>query len=123
VPFTLAVVPTAEMIRSGRLRALAYSATAQHPDFPQVQTLADLKYTDVAGEGWGGLIGPPGMPPAVVARIQAEIERALALPAVREKMQAVVTPGYASAPNFLATMRRDGEIWRKVIRENNIKPE
>jgi tripartite-type tricarboxylate transporter receptor subunit TctC len=64
------------------------------------------------------------MPPAVVARLQQEVQRALAAPAVRERLTSAggdVTPGSTSA--FADLVRSEQQRYEKLIREAAIKPD
>ena len=67
---------------------------------------------------WYGVLGPRGMPPAVVARLNAEINRALLLPEVKGKMAAIgVRSRRNRRPHFATRMRADAEKWGRAIRE------
>jgi len=75
-----------ENIRSGRLRAIALAAPTRHAMAPEVATTAEGGYPDLLSENWIGVAGPPGMAPALVARLHAEITRALESPTMVQRL-------------------------------------
>jgi tripartite-type tricarboxylate transporter receptor subunit TctC len=83
-PPTVAV----NLVRSGRLRALAFTGAERWPELPDVPTVAESGQPgfEVIG-GWFGWFGPQGMPPAIAERIQSEVAKALQVPAVRDYVQ------------------------------------
>jgi tripartite-type tricarboxylate transporter receptor subunit TctC len=111
-------------IRAGKLRALANTGSARSPLLPEVPTVAESGLKDFAIATWFGLLGPAAMPPDLVARIQRDVARMLALPEVRTRMVELGVDIVANTPDEFATYLR-GEVTRyaKVIREAGIKPE
>jgi tripartite-type tricarboxylate transporter receptor subunit TctC len=73
-------------IRAGTVLPLAVSSARPMPDFPGVPTMAALGYPDLVATTWFGFSGPAGLPPEMVARLNAEIVAALATPALRERL-------------------------------------
>ena len=71
-------------VATGKLRLLAICARKRLPEFPDVPTLAELGYPQLTGTTWFALSGPPGMPSAVVARLNAEVRRGLQTPDARK---------------------------------------
>ena len=70
---------------------------------------------------WYGALGPKDMPRGLVARLDAEINRALLLPEVRDKMAGIGVEVENETPEaFAAVLRADAEKWGKVIRELGI---
>src|SRR4029077_20068010 len=76
---------TAAQIKAGRLRAIAFTGPQRSRVLPDVPTVAEF-YPDFVMVQWYGLFAPTGTPEAVVARLRAETNRALALPDVRDKL-------------------------------------
>jgi tripartite-type tricarboxylate transporter receptor subunit TctC len=116
---TPAVLPH---IRSGRLRALAVSSTARIAALPEVPTVAESGFPGFEADQWYGIVAPAGTPPAVVARLNAEIHKALALPDVARQLAAegaVPTPGPPQA--FGELIAREIPRWREVIKAGNVK--
>ena len=77
-----AVIPH---VRSGRLRALAVSSEQRLPALPDVPTVAE-RYRGFEADQWYGIVAPTGTPAALVARLNAEINKALALPDVAQQL-------------------------------------
>jgi tripartite-type tricarboxylate transporter receptor subunit TctC len=116
---TPAVLPH---IRSGRLRALAVSSPQRIAALPDVPTVAESGYPGFEADQWYGIVAPAGTPPAVLARLNAEINKALALPDVAQQLAAegaVPMPGPALA--FSELIAREIPRWREVIKAGNVK--
>ena len=77
-----------QQIGAGKLRALAVGSRERLEVLNGVPTLVELGYTTIDGAIWFGFVAPAGTPPPVVARLQADIARALKEPALREKLVA-----------------------------------
>jgi tripartite-type tricarboxylate transporter receptor subunit TctC len=116
---TPAVLPH---IRSGKLRALAVSSPARIAALPEVPTVAESGFPGFEADQWYGIVAPAGTPPAVVARLNAEIHKALALPDVAQQLAAegaVPNPGPPQA--FGELIAREIPRWREVIKAGNVK--
>ena len=116
-----AVLP---LVRSGRLRALAVSSSQRLSVAPEVPTVAESGYPGFEADQWYGLVAPAGTPPALVARLNAEVNKALAMPDVAQQLAvegAVAVPGTPAA--FGDLIRREIPRWAAVVKVGNIKPE
>ena len=113
---------TAPLARDGKVRPLAIVDTVRWPAFPDVPTMAEAGYPDVQGTSWYGLFAPAGTPAEIVARLNAEANKALQSPDVRERLSALGTTAKIGPPKVMADLLRS-EIPRltKLIRERNIK--
>lgn len=90
-----------ENIRAGRLRAYAVTAPTRAPSLPEVPTTAEGGLPELLAQNWLGLSAPAGLPPAIAARLQAELAAALRTPAVQERMATVgIIPGEMSQAEF-----------------------
>ena len=67
-------------VRSGKLRVLAVLSPTRSPIFPDAPTIAESGFAGFEASVWYGVVGPAGLPPAVVARVHAEVQKALAAP-------------------------------------------
>jgi tripartite-type tricarboxylate transporter receptor subunit TctC len=107
-------------VKDGRLRLLGVTEGRRSRLLPEVPTVAET----VPGYEmavWYGALGPKGMPRDLVARLNAEINRALLLPEVRDKMAGIGVEVANETPEaFAAVLRADAEKWGKVIRELGI---
>jgi tripartite-type tricarboxylate transporter receptor subunit TctC len=116
-----AVIPH---VRSGRLRALAVSSAQRIAALPEVPTVAESGYAGFEADQWYGIVAPASTPPAVVARLNAEINKALALPDVAQQLAtegAVPVPGTPQA--FAQLIQREIPRWAVVIKAGNVKPD
>src|SRR4029453_5869629 len=71
------------LVQSGRLKALAVLSSARSNAAPDVPTLTESGIA-LATVGWGGVLGPPGMPAPIVSRLNEAINKVLATPAIRD---------------------------------------
>ncbi len=116
-----AVIPH---VRSGRLRALAVSSAQRLAALPEVPTVAESGYPGFEADQWYGLVAPAGTPAALVAQLNAEINKALALPDVAQQLAiegATPVPGTPQA--FGDLIRREIPRWAEVVKAGNVKPE
>ncbi len=111
-------------VKSGRLRALAVSSAQRIPALPDVPTVAESGYPGFEADQWYGVVAPAGTPVAVVARLNAEINKALTLPDVAQQMAvegALPMPGTPQV--FAALIQRELPRWAQVVKAGNFKPE
>ena len=110
-------------IKSGRLKALAVTSRTRPPalpDVPTVEEAAGLKGFDASS--WFGLFAPAGTPRTVVDKIQADVAKALAQPAVRERFVAQgADPGGNTPDQFAAFIRAETDKWTRVVKFSNAK--
>ena len=98
----------AQFLKSGKLKGIAVSSAERWATLPDVPTIIESGVPDVAVMSWIGLVGPGKMPAAVVDRINAELNAALATAELSTKVAALgvrATPG--SADNFRDQIKRD----------------
>src|SRR5262245_27346749 len=111
-------------VRAKRLRALGIAAERRSPAAPDVPTIAEAGLPGVLGGSWYGLLAPAGTPREVIARLHAELMRALADPEVRERFTSVGTEVVGNTPEeFAAQIRADIEKWGQVVRTAGIRAE
>jgi tripartite-type tricarboxylate transporter receptor subunit TctC len=111
-------------VKAGKLRVLAVMSPARSALFPDVPTIAESGFPGFEAAVWYGVIGPGGMPPAVVGRIHEEVQRALRSPEVRERLAGAggeVIP--ATTAQFAAMVEAERARYEKLIREAGIKPD
>jgi tripartite-type tricarboxylate transporter receptor subunit TctC len=108
-------------IRAGRLRLLAVGSPSRSPLFPDTPTLADAGLKGFDADTVFGLYAPGGTPAAVVGRLNAEVNRILATPAMKERINAIGgVPTPMSAAEFGAKMADDGKRFGAIVRERKI---
>ncbi len=113
-------------IRAGKLRAIAVTTPQRAQAMPEVPSVAESGGALAGFEiyDFNGLFVPGGTPPEVVARIQREVARVLAMPEVRERLAAIGAEPLGSTPaEFTAFLRREIERFRVIVREAGIKAE
>ena len=105
------------------MRPLAVTKAARSQVFPDVPTVAEtLPGFDV--DLWIGIYAPAGVPPAVLARLNAEINKALQHPEMKAALARIgVEPRGTTPEEGAAFTRAEFEKWKKVIVEGKIKPE
>ena len=111
-------------VKNGKLRVLAVLSPQRTAIFPDTPSIAEAGYPGFEASVWYGFIGPTGLPAPVVQRLHAEIQRALALPEVRDRLIAAggeVTPG--PSEQFAALLSREKARYEKLIREARIQPD
>jgi len=119
------VASMAGHIRSGRLKALGVSTAKRAAALPDVPTLAEAAgLPDYDAAAWIGYAAPAGIPREALARLSAEIQKALQTPDMQEKLLNAGLDPVASMPEELpAFMRREQERYATVIKNANIKVE
>lgn len=110
-------------VRAGRLRAIAVGGASRVDALPDVPAIAEV-FPGFETDGWQGVFAPAGTPAPVVAVAAAQIQKALAEPALAQAIDSLGFRTVASSPaEFAATVRRDHDRWARVIRERNIRPD
>jgi tripartite-type tricarboxylate transporter receptor subunit TctC len=120
----LGLPPAAPHIKEGTLRALAVTSPKRSPVFPNVPTMAESGVPDQESELIIGVLVPAATPKPIVDQLQRQIARIVALPDVKERLDALGFAPVASTPDaYAAQIKADIETWSKVVREANIKVE
>jgi tripartite-type tricarboxylate transporter receptor subunit TctC len=115
---------TMPFVKSGKLRALAVTSAQRSPLDPALPTMAESGVAGYEVVGWQGLFAVAGTPPAIVARLQAEVAKELRLPVVRARLASLGAEPVGSTPEeFGAFVRAEHARWGKVIREKGIRSE
>jgi tripartite-type tricarboxylate transporter receptor subunit TctC len=111
-------------IRDGRVKALGVSGARRSPIFPQLPTIQEAGVKGYETTAWGGIVGPKGLSEEIVMRLNVEINRILALPAVRAKYATMAFETMASSPNLLRTMAMmETPRWADVVKRSGAKIE
>ena len=110
-------------VKSGKLRLLGVTEAKRSALMPDVPTVGETLPGYELGV-WYGAFGPPGMPAELVTKLNAEINKAMAIPEVRSRMDAIGVELVRGSPQEFATvLRSDADRYGKVIRELGIKNE
>ena len=125
VPMQFPTLPVAlPYIKSGKLRAVAVSSSTRSPLLPEVPTVAESGgLPEFAVSIWVGIVAPPGTPKEIVDKLNAEIRKAVALPDIREHLEALgADPASDTPEQFSAYIAAETAQWLKVARAAKIKP-
>ena len=120
----LGAAPLIPHAASGRIIMLAVASKARSSVLPEVPTMAEAGYPGIDLSQWFGLLGPAGMPPAVMARLSGEFQKALADPEVRRKLAASGLEAAGGTPEeFARRMRDEGMVWARIAKEVGLRAE
>ena len=104
------------LISSGKMRMLAVMGRERTPTFPQVPTLIELGYANIVVETWYGMLAPAGTPPAVIDKMNAEVDQLLALPEVKETMlKQGIDPAGGKPERFDTLLHHELKLWAQVV--------
>ena len=109
-------------IRNGKLRALAVTSAKRVNDLPDVPTIAESGFEGFDAVTWFGLLGPAKLPADVVAKLNAEVTKALQSPELQKKMRDQGVDLSPSTPDqFGALIRTDITKWGQVVKDSGAK--
>ncbi len=109
-------------IKAGKVKPLAVTGTKRHPLLPDVPTFEEAGYKGFTGVQWYGIVGPANMPPAIVKRLNDEINKELASPDLAERLSGeALEPMPMSPAEFTAYIRDDIARWSKLAKDRNIQ--
>ena len=116
--------PAVPQVRSGKLRALAVTSAQRSPALPDVPTMNESGFSDFDDLTWFGFFAPAGTPPAVVARLNAEINKAMEAPDVVARF---AEQGLSSRRNsqaeFITFLKAEMPKWAKAVKDSGAKAE
>jgi tripartite-type tricarboxylate transporter receptor subunit TctC len=112
-------------VKAGRLRALAVTTLARSPAMPELPTIAESGLPGFDLTTWFGIMLPAGTPPGIVARLNAEIVRALNATDVRERLEKMgaEVPANNTPEHFAAFIRSEAAKYAQVVRDSGAKVE
>ena len=109
-------------IRSGRIRALAVTGKQRHPLLPDVPTFDQAGLKGFDAQQWYGILGPAGLPPAIVKQLSDALRTVLAQSDFKDKLSSEAVDLLPQSPEvFAAYMQADIARWRKLALERNIQ--
>jgi tripartite-type tricarboxylate transporter receptor subunit TctC len=111
-------------IRSGRLRALAITSATRYPELPELPTMQEAGVPGYEATAWFGIVVPKGTPRDVIARINGEVNKALAQPDVKEKLAQQGALARAWTPEQFGDFIHNEVVkWGKVVKASGAKVE
>ena len=116
--------PAVPQVRAGRVRALGYSSAQRLDALPEVPTIAEAGLDFRLDTGWHAWFAPPRTPAPIVAKLHAEIAKALANPKLREYyLNNGYQPAGAPPADFQKTFRADIRRWGEIARLAKVEPQ
>jgi len=111
-------------VQSGKLRALAVATPRRSPNAPDLPTIAESGLAGFDATAWQGLVGPAGLPPDVVKRLNDAFNQVMAMPAVREKLVGGgLEPVGGTPEQFRAFIASEIAKWTKISKDVGAKAE
>jgi tripartite-type tricarboxylate transporter receptor subunit TctC len=108
-------------IRAGKLKPLAITGLKRHPLVPEVPTFEESGFKGFDGVQWYGIVGPAKLPAEITRRLNAEINGAIAAPALRERLSGeAIEPMPMTPDQFGSFIQADIARWSALARERNI---
>ena len=116
--------PAVAQVKDGKLRALAVLSKARSAALPDVPTISEAGFPGVEADTWQCVIIPAGTPKTIVDLIQRELAAIVAMPDIREKLDALGFVPVANKPEeFAEQVKAELARWKKVVKEADIKTE
>jgi tripartite-type tricarboxylate transporter receptor subunit TctC len=112
------------LLQSGKLRALAVSSPRRVSSLPEVPTLDEVGLKGFQAYGWNAMMAPAKTPAAIIARINADANKALNAPDMQQRLKNDGSETMGGTPEaLLAFLKEDSAKWAKVAKAANIKVE
>jgi tripartite-type tricarboxylate transporter receptor subunit TctC len=125
VDFMFVNLPSAApLVKAGKLQLLALGGDRRIPAYPDTATVAESGFPGFRSIGFYGIAAPAGIPATAGTRLRQELARAIVVPEVRERLQALgVDPAGSDAGDFGAFLLDETRRWERVVREAKIRLE
>jgi tripartite-type tricarboxylate transporter receptor subunit TctC len=115
--------PVVQLVKSGKLRALAVTSSVRVPDLPDVPTVAESGLPGYEAISWFGVLAPRGTPEAIVNKLHADLARTINSSAVHKQILETGSIPLANTPEQMEKMILDDTAkWAKVVKESHIRP-
>jgi tripartite-type tricarboxylate transporter receptor subunit TctC len=125
IPLVYTAVAGAQAhVKAGKLKAIAVSSARRSGSLPDVPTFAEAGVPDLVADSWVGILAPAATPPAVLARLNAELNAVLGDPAVRERLATLgIEPTPGTPDQFRQAMHKDLAAYGPIVKGAGIKIE
>ncbi|WPB58360.1 tripartite tricarboxylate transporter substrate binding protein [Xylophilus sp. GOD-11R] len=111
-------------VQAGRLRAIAITSAKRSPLLPDVPTIAESGYPGFDVQSWFAIAAPTGTPRAIVERLNTELNKALALPDVKKRLDELAATPDPGTPEQLRTfIAAETRRWNEVVKASGAKAE
>ena len=123
VDMAFASIPSVlQLIKGGRLRAIAVTSPTRSKALPDVPTMLDSKTAQMSVSTWYSIMGPKGLPAAVVSRIHGEVVKIFDAPEMRERLDTLGAIPWTLGPEQLvATIKQDLARWTPIVKASGAK--
>ena len=123
VALTFATSPSAvPHVKSGKLRALGVSTAKRIAALPEVPTIAEAAVPGFEASGANGLVGPAGMPPAIVERLNAAVVRIVNEPAMSKFLSEQGADPWTTTPaEYAAYIKSEVAKWAKAVKDSGAR--
>jgi tripartite-type tricarboxylate transporter receptor subunit TctC len=109
-------------VKSGKLRGLGVSGPRRSPVFPDLPTVAEAGVAGYVTTAWGGLVAPLGTPREIIVKLNAEVNRALQSPQLKERYAAIdAEPVGGTIAEFAEFVKTESVKWGEVVRKSGAK--
>ena len=109
-------------VRAGKLKALAVTSAQRSPAAPDIPTVAEAGLPGYEAIAWNGLLAPAGTPKEVVAKLNAEMKKALELPEIRERFAAQgFAAAYSTPEAYARFIEAEVDKWARVVKVSGAK--
>jgi tripartite-type tricarboxylate transporter receptor subunit TctC len=111
-------------VKAGKMRALAVTSAQRNPLYPDVPTIAEAGYKGFEALSWSGMSVIKGTPQPIVDKLEAAIAQAMQSDAIKQRMASVgfIIPPQGSKP-YTDFVKKEIDVWSKVIKTAGIKPQ
>jgi tripartite-type tricarboxylate transporter receptor subunit TctC len=114
--------PVTGPLKAGNVRGLAVTSSKRVPAFADLPTMAEAGIPGSEVDGWAGFFAPAGTPPAIVKKLEAEVQRVIAMPDVKQAFETRQTLAISSTGEEMKRiMQRDIARWTQLAKEGNIQ--
>jgi tripartite-type tricarboxylate transporter receptor subunit TctC len=108
--------------KSGRVRGLAVSGGARSTALPELPTIAEAGVPGYEATTWTGIVAPVGVPKPIVAKLNAEINKAITTQSLKEKFAQIGSESAGGTPEqFGALIRKESAKWGEVVKRSGAK--
>ncbi len=118
------IVVASPYVKSGRIKALAVTSAKRASALPNVPTIAESGVPGFAAVGWFGVVVPAATPKEVVAKLNSELVRVLALPDIKERISSLGAEVVSTTPDGMDQFNRTQiALWAKVVKASGARAE
>ncbi len=111
-------------VKAGKLRGLGVTSKGPSAVVPDLAPIASMGVPDYSFELWWGVLAPPGTPAAIVDKVNADMNRILATPEMKEVfLREGAEPATMTPARFAKTIADEIEGWKRVAKQADIRPE